>query len=1296
MTSYLKSVFEKVFRGTTTVSSALLSMGYSAKERIVNSVLDALEKLGIRKPRGKKAQIRQLEMVQDVIEEKIEELQNGRPNEVLLNDQNGAKKYRIENDNIKDLPKWMDYIEPAIFERVIENIPVKLNVVVKITLQHTKKKDRNGDPITKPFHLEHKAKMIPEENWFKPHYDDIQAILMMKFHRAIVQESGWALQSIDYADITLSSYNPIGGQGYQSLPKWVANRGGIINPKSKEGECFRDAIVIAANLDYFSGIKNPQRITKIHRDLSDEFDFTGIGSYPGTKEYNLFVKNNPTVNLRIYYPDPFIRNWITSCFKTPIIENRPRLVELFLDTTGKGHYSAIKNKSALLSKQMTGKKKRKCHFCGKCDNVFRSEELRDTHQTHCFGLYTRKYRKRNPDTNSPPKMKFKNIKGNSVVQFVCYADSESFLQPTHILRGATSLNQRHTSSSWGYYYEGPFQNKGYSEFFSPTCTKDFVQSLINKCQEIFTEFYEPVVPRSSPFRDRKDVILDPRILKNTKVNYWFKYFPKRKFMTPEVKRIGEEAKHSAIKCYLCGVEFNPTDVKATDHNHFTGEYIGIAHKECNRQRKSEAVMIVFFHHANYDFIQLIPKLCKDYGIETDVGGKPKSGEKFILLTLDLKLAKEVHQTKKGKKSIKDFKFRIKIEDSFSFLNASLEDVMETFPEEDLVNLKKEFPKKSDFDLVRKKMPFPYGYMNDREKFLKPLPKQCECFDQLTGELMDDKTYARLKEIYNHFGCENMGHLQKIYQKVDCVLLSDAMRRKRQTHIADTGLDPANFFTVSHLSFDEFLKTSKAKIDLFPEDQCDFHTLFKNNRRGGFTTAPTRYAKANHKYLENYDKSKPSIFIIPMDVIGMYSSVQEDYLPIGDYEDEEDFSRWREICAEEGVGLFLVVDLEYPLELHDEHNDYPYLPSHLNGRLDANLWDRKEFGLRHESLIDALGGGLVLKKIHKIIKSRDEKFVKDFIDENNRKRRAAKTKFEGDAFKLRNNSAYGKFGQNKDNYSNLKFVQDTETFKNYAGKPEFRKTILLEDNVNVVDLNEMTVMEDRPVSVAQAILDKSKIIMTRYWYGVIKKQYGNKVKFLYGDTDSVYMAIETEDFYEDMIPYVDEWYDTSVYGKNHPCAKIPGFPIGKNHKKAGLMEDDCPDDFITYFWATASKEYCYETEKGKTKIKAKGMGKKTRDKLISWEDFNKAIFGKGQKKEVEQRQIRSYGFENFTIKFNKKIFTGDQKRILLPDKINTLANGHWRDIGCCILPETFPLPKKGTLGRMCLEVLREKYRKQLFG
>ena len=1267
----------------------------------IQQALSAHESEIARRKRQVKRHIRNSRKRQRLNEkyQNIKDIFRIQPNPILLRDQNGARQYRIENTHIKNIRALKDYIMSTVRDLVLENIPTKLNLVVKLILIHVTKTDDAGNPLTKPHHLEHRAKMIPQENWFEPQYDEIWETLLSNFYRITTSQSGWSLRSIDHTDIILSNYEPIGGEGFQVLPKWIGNRGGIINPRSEDGECFKDAIAIAANLEYFEGVKNPQRVTDIHKDLALEFDFTGIGPSPGEKEWKLFEKNNSSVNLKIYYPDPFKKNFITSCHKTPILEGskRTRRIELFLDTTDEGHYSAIKNKSALLSKQMTGKRQGKCYFCDRCDNVSKSKPARDNHQRKCFGERTRKFEPLGSNGEAPV-WKFNNIKGLSIAPFLCYADGECNLQPTHILKGNTKLMQRHIASCWGYYYVGPFGERKYYDFFPENPTENFIQSLICKAKNIFSEFWEPVVRTSLDSLRNRSIVLDDRILKDESIDYSYRYYLKRRQMPAFQKLIGEREKLVATRCYLCDEMFTEEDKKVIDHNHFSGNYLGIAHDACNLQRKTRPEMVVGFHNANYDFVQLLPKFFKDYGVEVEVDGIQKSGEKFMALSLKLKLAKEVHQAKrkkstsKRKKKIKDFIFTIRFIDTLSFLGASLEKIMESFPESKLIELRREFPNKDDFEIVKRKLPFPYGYMNDNTKLSSPLPNVWECTDALTGERMDDETYEKLESIYNHFKCQNMGDLEKLYLKVDCLLLTDAMQANRQTSIVDSGLDPLNYISLPQLSFDSFLKSTKAELELFHPDNSDMHTLFKNNRRGGFTTCPTRYAEANHKYLKTYDSSKPSIFIMAMDINGMYSSVQEDYLPIRGYEDldESEFDNWREISDQEGVGLFLVVDLDYPFELHDKHNEFPFLPDHFNGRLDAHLWDRKEIGVRHETLIEAINAGLILKKIHRVIKSVDEKFVKSFIQENNRKRREATTDFEGNVFKLRNNSAYGKFGENMDNRSKVRFAQSEKVFKNYAGKPEFKKATLLDDDVNVVSLDQMTVYEDRPVSIAQAILCKSKNIMTKYWYGLIKKVYGVKAKFLYGDTDSVYMAIETEDFFKDMIPYVDEWYDTSVYASNHPSVEMCDFPVGLNKKKAGLMADDSPKDFITHFYGTASKEHCVRKESGKSVIKAKGIGKRTRDKLIGWEDYHEAIFGKGQNKVVEQRQIRSFSYENFTIKFNKKIFTGDRKRILLDDKINTIANGHWRDIGSCIIPDVIPLPKRGTLGRRCLEVLREAH------
>ena len=129
---------------------------------------------------------------------------------------------------------------------------------------------------------------------------------------------------------------------------------------------------------------------------------------------------------------------------------------------------------------------------------------------------------------------------------------------------------------------------------------------------------------------------------------------------------------------------------------------------------------------------------KEYGIEVEVDEIPKTGEKFLSLTLSLKIAKEVDQKKSGGvKVVKDLILNIHVRDSFSFLGASLEKVISTFPVEKLKNLRLEFPKDEDFEVVRKKLPFPYGYMNDESKFSKSLP------DMLTQKLMSDEDCNRL-------------------------------------------------------------------------------------------------------------------------------------------------------------------------------------------------------------------------------------------------------------------------------------------------------------------------------------------------------------------------------------------------------------------------------------------------------------------------------------------------------------------------------------------------------------------------
>ena len=127
------------------------------------------------------------------------------------------------------------------------------------------------------------------------------------------------------------------------------------------------------------------------------------------------------------------------------------------------------------------------------------------------------------------------------------------------------------------------------------------------------------------------------------------------------------------------------------------------------------------------------------------------------------------------------------------------------------------------------------------------------------------------------------------------------------------LDPVNYISLPQLAFDSMLKLTKVELDLFTPDKVHMHTLFDNACRGGFTTSTMRYVKANHKYLKNYDRTKPSVFIMPFDINGMYSSVQLTPLPVSDYTwMTTEMNDWESYFNKEGEGCFLVVDLNYPI------------------------------------------------------------------------------------------------------------------------------------------------------------------------------------------------------------------------------------------------------------------------------------------------------------------------------------------------------------------------------------------------
>ena len=125
--------------------------------------------------------------------------------------------------------------------------------------------------------------------------------------------------------------------------------------------------------------------------------------------------------------------------------------------------------------------------------------------------------------------------------------------------------------------------------------------------------------------------------------------------------------------------------------------------------------------------------------------------------------------------------------------------------------------------------------------------------------------------------------------------------------------------------------------------------------------------------------------------------------------------------------------------------------------------------------------------------------------------------------------------------------------------------------------------NKPVHVGMTILDNSKNLMYDFYYNKLKRQYGEKCKLIYTDTDSLLLNIQTDDVYKDMEENKD-MYDTSHYSKDHFLRSK------KNKKVLGKMKDEMNGKPISACVCLGPKMYSIMTEEKNIK-KAKGVKKR---------------------------------------------------------------------------------------------------------
>ncbi|XP_044742371.1 uncharacterized protein LOC123304873 [Chrysoperla carnea] len=273
---------------------------------------------------------------------------------------------------------------------------------------------------------------------------------------------------------------------------------------------------------------------------------------------------------------------------------------------------------------------------------------------------------------------------------------------------------------------------------------------------------------------------------------------------------------------------------------------------------------------------------------------------------------------------------------------------------------------------------------------------------------------------------------------------------------------------------------------------------------------------------------------------------------------------------------------------------------------------------------------------------------------------ARNSFEKDFFKLMNNAMFGKTMESVRKRKKCKLVAKYEGkngVRNLICSPYCKKFTVIGDNLMVIELNQSELKFDKPIIVGATVLELSKYPMFDFHYGCMKKWFNN-ISLMYSDTDSlVYHIIRTDtvnekNIYERIKESIDV-FDTSDYPENN-VYKIPS----ANKKVLGCFKDESNGQIITHFCCLKAKMYSFKTEASDVVKKAKGVVKSCLKK-ISFEDYVNTLFDEeGGALYSDMYRIQSKKFKLYTIKQIKKTLSSeDDKRVVLENKINTLALGH---------------------------------------
>ena len=1138
---------------------------------------------------------------------------NSTPKEIESALEGTSKTFRIKGGST-DYKAYLQNIIPPTTTLLNEQ-PKPIKVMLRLQCQF--RKMENEEEIFTDYHFNTKNVVVDEST-------NLVDFLSVSVERLIElieslqgKGSGWVFDKVLHFDILVDVYRPLAGSSYIALPKFLAAKKAIINPKNiDDDECFKWCVTEAV----YPQKRDRERVTKKSKENAKLFNWEGI-KFPVKKtQIDLFEKNNPeyTVNVLGYSGPVGVHPIRISKHYT---SDRTAINLLLMSYENKHHYVLVNNMSRLVGMQ-TNKHKTKSYICLNCFNTFSIKKSFEQHTEFCLSNEAVKICMPKEGTT----IKFDKFGKALKVPFVIYADFESYTEKVVFNDDAyddqqsyTKRYQKHTPSGFCYYIsyrEGIYKKP--VVYTGENVAEEFCKRLEIETHEIYNKYFKNIVP----MRMTRDDL--------------------NKYEETDVCHICEET-------IIDGGE----DIKVKDHNHLTGKFVGAAHQSCNLNFKEPSFIPVVFHNlSGYDAHLFIKQLGVSEG---EINCIANTEEKYISFTKKIQVDSFVDEKEKEKKIYLNNRFI----DSFKFMSCGLDSLVKNLTnngtDDSLVpHTKNRFQEKTYLTL--RKGVYPYDYMDSPKRLDETqLPPKSAFYSKLSNSNISDEDYNHAQKVWKEFGMTTMKDYHDLYLELDVLLLTDVFENFREICLENYKLDPAWYLTAPGLSWDAMLRVSKIKLELLTDP--DMLMMFEKGTRGGVSMISNRYSEANNKYMENFDKSKPSKYITYLDANNLYGWAMSEKMPYKDFKWVENVPL-EKMLSDGDLGYVLEVDLDYPSELHDLHNDYPLAPESMKinkvNKLTPNLNNKTKYVLHHRNLKLYLSLGVKLTKIHRVIEFKQSKWLAPYITLNTNLRTEAKNNFEKDFFKLMNNSVFGKTMENIRNRKDIHLVTSEKKALKLIAKPNFKHRTIFTENLVAVHMGKTKLVFDKPIYVGMSIWDVSKTLMYDFHYNYIKKKYGENALLLMTDTDSLCYEIETEDFFKDISSDVEAKFDTSAYRNDHPS----GIKTGINKKVIGMMKDECSGEIMGGFVGLRAKLYATKMDNGVEGKKCKGISKTVTKNDIAFKDYKDVLFNQTTQMR-KMNVIRSHKHEIFTEEINKVALNGnDDKRIIMADRIKTMAYGHY--------------------------------------